>query len=72
MKALFSSQELQEIIFDRFKEPTLKVEAAYTAEEKKALSEQRKKNGKARFLLYQGLDESTFERVAEAMTSKEA
>ena len=72
MQALFSSQELLELIFDRFKKPTLEVETAYTAEKKKALREQRKKDSKTRFLLYQGLDESTFERVAEATKSKEA
>jgi serine/threonine-protein kinase RIO1 len=47
-------------------------EAEYTADEKKTLKEQRKKDKKALFLLYQALDESTFEKVAEAMTSKQA
>ena len=37
MKPLFDSQELWELIFDGFKEPITEVEAAYTAEEKKAL-----------------------------------
>ena len=72
MKALFVSQELWELIFDGFKEPTPEVEAAYTVEENKALREQKKKDSKAHFLLYQGLDESTFKRVVEATTSKEA
>ena len=72
MKALLGSQELCELIMDGFKKPTSEVEAAYTAEEKKALREQRKKDSKAHFLFYQELDESTFERVAEATTSKEA
>ena len=71
MKALFGSQKLWELIFDGFKEPTPEVEAAYTAEEKKVLKEQRKKDSKAHFLLYQGFDESTCERVAEEMMSKE-
>ena len=52
MKVLFGSQELWELIIDGLKEPTPEVEAAYTAEEKKALREQRKKDSKARFLLY--------------------
>ena len=52
--------------------PLLKVEAAYNVEEKKTLREQRKKDNKAHFLLCQGLDEFTFERAAEAMTSKKA
>jgi len=70
MKALFGSQELWELIFNVLKEPTPEVEATYNAQEKKALREQRKRDSKARFLLYQGLDESTFERVAKATTSK--
>jgi hypothetical protein len=47
-------------------------EVEYTADEKKTLKEQRKKDKKALFLLYQALDESTFKKVAEAMTSKQA
>jgi hypothetical protein len=47
-------------------------EAEYTIDEKKTLKEQRKKDKKALFLLYQALDESTFKKVAEAMTSKQA
>ena len=70
MKALFGSQELWELIFNVLKEPTPEVEATYNAQEKKALREQRKRDSKARFLLYQGLDESTFERVAKETTSK--
>jgi len=53
-------------------EPKLAAEAAYTADEKKALKEQRKKDSKVHFLLYHELDESTFERVSEVKTSKEA
>lgn len=66
MRALFGSQELWEIIVDRFTEPTPEEEAAYTADEKKVLMEQRKKDNKAHFLLYQGLDEFTFEGVCRS------
>jgi hypothetical protein len=72
MKALFGFQYLWELITDRFTEPTEKEEAEYTANEKKAFKEQGKKDKKAFFLLYQRLDESTFEKVAEATTSKQA
>ena len=72
MKALFGSQDLWETINDGFVEPTSEQEAAYEADEKKAIREQRKKDKKALFILYQGLDEATFEKVAEATTSKEA
>jgi len=59
MKALFGSQDLWEKIIDEFSELTIEVEVTYTVEEKKALREQRKKDSKACFLLYQGLDEPT-------------
>jgi len=72
MRALFGFQDLWEVITDGFTEPTKEEEAEYTADEKKALKEQRKKDKKALFLLYQGLDEHTFEKVAEATTSKQA
>ncbi|XP_062177031.1 uncharacterized protein LOC133881970 [Alnus glutinosa] len=72
MRALFGFQDLWEVITDGFMEPTKEEEAEYTADEKKALKEQRKKDKKALFLLYQGLDEHTFEKVAEATTSKQA
>jgi hypothetical protein len=58
--------------YRRYSEPTMEEEVEYTADEKKTLKEQRKKDKKALFLLYQALDESTFKKVAEAMTSKQA
>ena len=36
------------------------------------LKDQRKKDKKALFLLYQGVNESTFEKIAKAESSKEA
>ena len=71
MKALFGSQDLWEFITDGQVEPTDEEEAAYTTEQKNALKDQRKKD-KALFILYQGLDESTFENIAEATSSKQA
>ena len=52
IRALFGSQGLWELIIDGFIEPTTEVEVTYTAEEKKALREQKKKNSKAHFLIY--------------------
>jgi len=72
MRALFGFQDLWEVVTDGFTEPTEEEEAKYTADEKKALKEQRKKDKKALFLLYQELDEPTFEKVAKATTSKQA
>jgi hypothetical protein len=72
MRALFGFQDLWELITDGFTEPTEEEEVEYTADEKKALKEQRKKDKNVLFLLYQGLDEPTFENVVEATTSKQA
>ncbi|XP_062170988.1 uncharacterized protein LOC133876757 [Alnus glutinosa] len=52
------------------REPTEEQEAEYTADENKTLKEQRKKDKNELFLLYQALDESSFEKVAEAMTKR--
>lgn len=62
MKALFGSQEPWEIISDGYTEATVEEE----------VKDRRKKDNKALFLLYQGLDEPTFERIVEATSSKQA
>ena len=54
-KALFGSQDLQDIVTNGYIEHTAKQEAAYTVEQKTTLKDQRKKDKKALFLLYQGL-----------------
>jgi hypothetical protein len=71
-KALFGSQDLWEIVSTGFVEPTPEQEATYTADQKATLKDQRKKDKKALYLLYQGFDDSTFEKIAEAATSKAA
>ncbi|XP_058099678.1 protein FAR1-RELATED SEQUENCE 5-like [Magnolia sinica] len=65
MKALFESQDLWEIITDEYEEPTTEQEAAYTVEQKVNLKVQRKKDKKALFLIYQGLNDSTFKQITE-------
>jgi hypothetical protein len=69
---LFGSQDLWEIVSTGFVEPTPELEATYTADQKVTLKDQRKKDKKALYLLYQGFDDSTFEKIAEAATSKVA
>ncbi|XP_058073270.1 uncharacterized protein LOC131221984 [Magnolia sinica] len=71
MKALFGSQDIWEIVTDGYVEPTMEEEALYTANQRAVLKNQKKKDKKALFLVYQGLDESTFERVTEATTCKQ-
>ncbi|XP_023898831.1 uncharacterized protein LOC112010708 [Quercus suber] len=72
MKALFGSQELWELVTDGYVEPTSEQEATYNAEQKNLLKDQRKKDKKTLFLLYQGVDESTFEKIVKVESSKEA
>ena len=72
IKALFGSQELWEVVNNGYVEPTTEQEATYSMEQKTTLKEQRKKDKKALFLLYQGVGESFFEKFSEAKFSKEA
>jgi hypothetical protein len=72
-KALLRSQELWELIEDGYTEPkSTREEAAMSNAERQTLRESRKKDNKALFTIYQGLDEATLEMVAPAKTSKEA
>lgn len=71
-KALFGSQDVWEIASNGFVDPTHEEEARYTAAQKATIKELRKKDQKALYLLYQGLDEATFEKIAGATTSKAA
>ncbi|KAM1216648.1 hypothetical protein ACFX2J_012906 [Malus domestica] len=70
-KALFGSQELWEVVSSGYVVPTTEQEATYTADQRNTLRDLRKKDQKALYLLYQGLEDSTFEKVAEATTSKQ-
>lgn len=72
MRSRFGSQYLWEIVTYGFMEPMAKQEAAYTIDAKQTLKEQRKKDKKAFFILHQGLDDATFEKVFEVPTSKQA
>ena len=70
MKVLFGSQDLWELVTYRYVEPTSEQESTHNAEQKNLLKDQTKKDKKALFLLYQGMDESTFEKIAKATSSK--
>nr|XP_008360637.2 uncharacterized protein LOC103424324 [Malus domestica] len=70
-KALFGSQELWEVVSSGYVVPTTEQEATYTANQMTTLKDLRKKDQKALYLLYQGLEHSTFKKVAEATTSKQ-
>eukprot|EP00253_Pinus_taeda_P035154 PITA_35154 len=73
MKALFSSQDIWDLVENGFQEP---VDAsAYNAlsqQEKYLLRDNRKKDSKAMFYIFQAFHESIFQRVAAATKSKQA
>jgi hypothetical protein len=70
IKALFGSQDLWEIMKNRYTELTEEEFTTVMAEQQAIVCDQRKKDRKSLFLLYQGLDEATFEKVAEVTSSK--
>eukprot|EP00253_Pinus_taeda_P009530 PITA_09530 len=73
MTTLFASQDLWEIVEDGFYEPTDENEFnRLTPAEKDLLKSNRKKDSKARVLLYLAVDQSVFPRLAAAKTSNEA
>eukprot|EP00253_Pinus_taeda_P030419 PITA_30419 len=73
MTALFASQDLWEIVEDGFDEPADENEFnRLTPAKKDLLKSNRKKDSKARVLLYLAVDQSVFPRLAAAKTSNEA
>ncbi|XP_057826189.1 uncharacterized protein LOC131037941 [Cryptomeria japonica] len=73
MKALFCAQDLWEFVENGYQEP---VDAttynALTQAEKDLLKENKKKDSKALFLIFQGVNESIFPRIQVATKSKQA
>ncbi|GMI72170.1 hypothetical protein HRI_000886300 [Hibiscus trionum] len=73
MKALLGSQECWDIVVKGYAEPENEAaEAALTNEQKRALGDARKRDQRALYFIFQAVDESTFEKIAEATTAKEA
>eukprot|EP00253_Pinus_taeda_P019205 PITA_19205 len=73
MKALFSSQDIWDLVENGFQEPT--DEATYNAlsqQEKDVLRGNKKKDSKALFYIFQAVHESIFPRVAAATKSNQA
>jgi len=72
LKAFLGSQECLEIVHYGYDEPESKEEEdALQEAQKQALKVNRKKDNKAKTIIYQGLDEDTFEIIASAETSKD-
>ncbi|XP_028078272.1 uncharacterized protein LOC114280122 [Camellia sinensis] len=73
MRVLLASQDLWDLIEKGYEEPNSQEDEDKLSEnQKNGLKGSRKGDKKALFLLYQCIDESTFEKVSFATTSKEA
>lgn len=73
MKALLGSQDCWDVVEEGYVElKNAAVEAALTNEEKRVLKKARKKDKKALFFIFQGVNESTFEKISDVKTSNEA
>ena len=73
MRVLLQSQDLWEIVEAGYDEPaSTEAENALSNNQKNVLREARKRDKKALYILYQGVDETTFEKISAAATSKEA
>ena len=70
MKALLGSQDAWEVVEEGFEEP--KDTTGYTAAQNKALKELRSKDKATLYMLFRAVDESGFEKIVRATTSKEA
>ena len=73
MKDMFSSQDIWELVENGFQELVDAVTYnALTHAEKDALRDNRKKDSKSLFYIFQAVHESIFPRVAATIKSKEA
>ncbi|XP_073100637.1 uncharacterized protein [Elaeis guineensis] len=70
MKTLLGSQDIWEVVEKGYEEP--QNNGAQMAAQRTALVDQRKKDKKALYFIYQGLDEAGFEKIACATNSKQA
>lgn len=58
------------MVNDGYVEPSIEQEPTYSTEQN-TLKNQRKKDNKALFLIYQDLDKSTFEKIVEVTLNKQ-
>ena len=70
MKALLISQDAWEVVEEGFEEQ--KDTTGYTATQNKVLKELRSKDKATLYMLFRAVDESGFEKITRATTSKEA
>lgn len=73
MKVLLGLYDNWDIVESGYSEPAdAAAEVALPNAEKTVLKESRKKDKKALYTIFQGFDESTFEKISEAKTAKDA
>ncbi|KAG8487883.1 hypothetical protein CXB51_018569 [Gossypium anomalum] len=73
MRALLGSQDCWDVVEEGYVKPkNAAAEATLSNEEKRVLKEACKKDKRALFFIFQGVDESTFENISDAKTSNEA
>ena len=72
MKELLGSYDIWDIVESGYEEPTSAAEVGLSDAEKMALNGRRSKNNKACFLIYQGVDEFTFDNIAHVKKAKDA
>ncbi|XP_077230180.1 uncharacterized protein LOC143863401 [Tasmannia lanceolata] len=70
MKVLYGSQDLWDIVETGVEEP--EDQAALTPQQLNELKDNRKKDNKALFFIYQAVDEVIFERISSVTAAKEA
>ncbi|CAL8157461.1 unnamed protein product [Prunus armeniaca] len=70
VKVLLKSMELWNMVEDGYEE--LENELALTQAQRNALKENRKKDSKALFHIYQTIEMSVYERISKAENAKEA
>jgi len=72
MKALFSSQDIWDLVENGFQEPaSVETYNALPQEERDLLSDNRKNDARALFYIFQVVHESVFPRATTTMKSKQ-
>ena len=73
MKVLLGSYDNWDIVESGYNEPVdATAEAALSNAEKTVLKDSRKKDQKALYMIFQGVDESAFEKISQAKRAKDA
>ena len=72
MKVLYESQDLWSVVENGLSEPANQNQAGLTPQQTAELKENKKKDKKVLFFIYQAVDETIFERISTSTSSKDA